>query len=164
MTEDDFFKLPPHLALRVLYDCLDEQTIGAIGAAPKREAPRKARFDYAIHKQAGYSWASEMDLACLNWWAARFRTRAERAAAEGSQWAAHEAKKVATLEKWIAWREWYPDAVWRGVRGDVDVTAEPPNEWPAIHQRPERDEPKAEASPERKPLAQDDDSFDPNTF
>lgn len=162
MTEDDFFKLPPHIALRVLFDCLDEQTIGALTAAPKREAPRRAKYDSQVHKQAGFMWASEMDLACLKWWAERFRVKAERAAKEESQWAAREAKKVANLEKWIAWREWYPEVAWRGVRGDVDVTAEPPCEWPEIHQRPESDKPERPAT--KPPLAQDDDSFDPNTF
>lgn len=163
MTEDDFFRLPPHLALRVLYDCLDEQTIGSLNAAPTRIAPRKPKYDAQVHKQAGFMWASEMDIGGLRWWVERFRVKADRAEKEGSQWAAAEAKRVATLEKWIAWREWYPDIVWQGVRGDQDVTGAPPNEWPEVHDRPERSE-SDKPKPEKPPLAQDDDSFDPNTF
>jgi hypothetical protein len=132
VDDSDFLALPPHIALRVLFDCLDEETVGAIRAAPKREAPKRAKYDMQIFRSGGHMWASETDLEGLRYWHAKYLEGSKR---EGNQYAAKDAKRVEAIAKWIAWREWYPDAVWSGTRGDEEVVAAPPSGRPRIHAR-----------------------------
>ena len=155
MTELEFFALPPHIALRVLVDCLDEATMDALKAAPKRDPPKRPFYDGQIYRKGGFQWASETDMEGLKYWLQRARIAAVR---EGNEYAAADAKRAANLEKWVAWREWFPDAAWTGTRGDVHVTAEVPSGYPEIHQKEENGQ-------QKKPeLKADDPSFDPETF
>lgn len=154
MTAEEFFALPPAIALRVLFDSLDEETTASLLAREKPEEPRRPKYDAQLHGKAGFAWASETDLRGLRW----FHNRSvEAAAREGNEWATREAKTAANLAKWIAWREWYPDAVWSGVRGDEECVAAPPCAKPKVHPRRSNGQRKQQAPAE-------DDSFDPENY
>lgn len=153
MTAEDFFALPPAIALRVLFDSLDEETTASLLAREKPEEPRRPKYDAQLHGKSGFAWASESDLRNLNW----FRNRSLESAAKGGEWAARDAKMAETLAKWIAWREWYPDAVWSGIRGDEEAIGAPPCGKPRVHAR--------KVNGQRKQAAPaEDDSFDPENY
>lgn len=155
MTPDDFFSLPPGVALRVLFDSLGTEATESLLARAKPEEPRRPKYDAQLHGKTGFAWASESDLRGLRW----FHNRAvESAAREGNEWAARDKKQADSLAKWIAWREWYPDAVWSGVRNDDQVVASPPTAKPKVHQRKSNGQRRAAAPPP------DDDSFDPSNY
>lgn len=156
MSPDEFFSLPPAIALRVLFDALDEETSASLLARAKPEQPRRAKYDAQIHGSRGYQWASETDLRGLRWWHKRAVESSQR---EGNQYADRDKKQAANLAKWIAWREWYPDAVWSGTRGDDEVVAAPPSAKPFIHQRAQNGQRR-----QQQPRQLEDDSFDPDTF
>lgn len=153
MTAEDFFALPPAIALRALFDSLDEQTTASLLAREKPEEPRRPKYDAQLHGKAGFAWASESDARGLHW----FRNRSLESAAKGGEWAAKDTKQAENLAKWIAWREWYPDAVWSGVRGDEQVNAAPPSAKPRVHPRIGNGQRKQQAPAE-------DDSFDPENY
>lgn len=156
MTDEEFFALPPHIAVRVLFECLGDSARSAVWERPKLEAPRRAKYDAQIHGKSGFQWASETSLESLHWW----HKRALDSVAEGGDWVAKNQKQADNLAKWIAWREWYPDAAWNGTRGESEVVAAPPSGRPRIHPRAARSgNGQQGAAPQ-----QDDASFDPNTF
>lgn len=154
MTAEEFLSLPPAIALRVLFDSLDERTCEALLARAKPEEPRRQKYDAQLHGKAGFAWASETDLRGLHW----FHNRSVESAAKGGEWAAKDQKMADNLAKWIAWREWYPDAVWSGTRGDAEVVAAPPSAKPRVHPRT--------SNGQRKPAAPvaDDADFDPENY
>src|SRR5687768_9894209 len=129
MTRDEFFQLPAALAVRVIFDCLDEETVRAIEGteAPKRPLPPK--YDQIIYRREGAMWASECDQSGLEFW--------HRRASESSdpKYKESDAKKASSLARWMAWREWYPDAVWSGERNREPVVAKPPSAKPTVYPR-----------------------------
>lgn len=131
MDRDAFLKLPPALALRVLFDCLDEETVRAIGNVEAPKEPRCPRFDRTIFRQGGVNYASECSLEGLRFW----HKRSVESAASGGQYADKDRKNAEELARWIAWREWYPDAVWSGERNNQQVTAKPPTQKPTVYPR-----------------------------
>ena len=44
-------------------------------------------------------------------------------------------KNAESLARWIAWREWYPEAVWSGERNREAVVAKPPSSKPMVYAR-----------------------------
>lgn len=125
--------LPPALALAVIYDCLDEETVKAITAKEAPKPPKQPRFDYALYGSSGISFASECDVAQLDWHAARAR----KSVAEGGQWAERDKKKLEKLQEWRYWRILNPSAIWCGKRGDAENTiAAPPSNRPQQYPRP----------------------------
>ena len=129
MTRDEFVSLPAVVALRVLYDCLDEETVKALDAKEKPKLPLPPKYDRSIYRRDGVQWASETDSEGLRFW----HKRAADSAAGGGQYAEKDAKHAAALTKWIEWRECFPDAVWSGERGDVQTTARGPSSKPTVY-------------------------------
>jgi hypothetical protein len=129
VEREDFFSLPPAVALRVLYDCLDEDTVRALGKAEKPVTPRSPKFDQIIYRQGGVMWASECSVETLEFWAKR------AAQSTDPKYAESDRKKLESLKRWIAWREWYPDATWSGERNREPVVAKPPSDKPTVYPR-----------------------------
>lgn len=154
MTPDEFFSLPSGIALRVLFDALPRELSDSVLARAKPEEPRRPKYDAQLHGKAGFAWASETDLGGLHW----FRNRSLESAAKGGEWAAKDQKMADNLGRWIAWREWYPDAVWSGIRGEAEVVASAPCAKPKVHPR------KANGQRKQSAPAQDDADFDPENY
>jgi hypothetical protein len=131
MTDDELLSLPPGVVLRILLNCLDEDTVGEIRRQPMPEIPRAAKYDAAIYVSGGIKWASECDLENLRY----FRNRSAASAASGGEWADKDLKRVANLEKWIAWRSFFPDAIWSGERNNEATVAAPPSAKPRVYPR-----------------------------
>jgi hypothetical protein len=149
MTREEFLSLPPGIAMRVLFDCLDEDTAEAIRRTAMPDLPRPPKYDFSIYRRDGVQWASETDLKGLIFWRDRARTSAEG----GGQYAAKDAKNAESLNRWIAYREFYPDAPWSGERNDQAVVAAAPSAKPRVHPRSgnggqRRQPPKQEAPPD----------------
>lgn len=152
MTRDEFLSLPPTVALRVLLDAAPKlvESLSAISMPP---LPRRPRYDFAIYRKDGVQWASETDLSGLQWWRDRYQQSAEG----GGQYAEKDAKRVASLDRWIAWRQAEPAERWVGERGDVDTTAAPPCAKPRVYSRDAQRQPEPE--PEQGQEASDDIPF-----
>jgi hypothetical protein len=129
MTKEQLFALPASIAIRVIYDCLDEETTRALDKAEAPQVPRPPKFDQAIYRREGVCWASECDQEGLTFWANR------AAASSDPKYIESDKKKLASLQRWIAWREWYPDAVWSGERNREPVVAKPPSAKPTVYPR-----------------------------
>jgi hypothetical protein len=130
MDRDAFFKLPPSIALRVLFDCLDEETVRAVEGIEAPKPPRSPKFDRKIFRQGGAMWASECSVECLTYW----RSRALQPATDPKYEDANK-KQAEELGRWLDWREWYPDAVWSGERDREAVVAKPPSDKPTVYAR-----------------------------
>lgn len=126
MTPDEFSKLPPAVALRALLQAVPSLA-QAIASAPLPELPRRPKYDMPIYRKGSIQWASETDLAGLQWWSDRY------AQSSDPKYAEKDAKRVQTLARWIAWREVEPGARWVGVRNDDSVTAAPPSDRPRVY-------------------------------
>lgn len=132
MTRGQLLTLPPALAIAVIYDCLDEETVRAITAKEPPAIPKQPRFDLALYGRDGVSFASECDLGQLDWHAAR----AKKSAESGGQYAEKDAKKLEKLQEWRFWRAVNPTAIWVGKRGDTEnVIAAPPSARPQQYAR-----------------------------
>ncbi len=129
MDRDSFLKLPPSVALRVLFDCLDEETVRAIGGVEEPKAPRAPKFDTPIFRSGGVAYASEFNAEELAYWHKRSSEDT------GEQYAEQNRKRAEALSRWIAWREWYPDAVWSGERNREPVVAKAPSAKPTVYPR-----------------------------
>lgn len=130
MDRAAFFRLPPAVALRVLFDCLDEETVRAIGNIEAPKAPRSPKFDRRIFRQGGIMWASECDAEGLSFW--------HRKACEppsDPKYLDSNKRQAEELARWIAWREWYPDAAWSGERDREQVVAKAPSAKPTVYPR-----------------------------
>ncbi len=155
MTREDFLSLPPTVALRILFDALDEETSAAVLCAELPKRPLPPKYDYTIYRQGGVQFASETAAEDLRFW----HDRAAKSAAGNGDYAARDKKNAELLARWIAWREWYPDAAWSGTRGERDVVAALPSAKPAIYQSQRRNG--ATATP-RPSAPQRSDDIDPD--
>lgn len=131
MTREDFFSLPMILQVRLLFDALDEEASRALLAQERPKVPLPPKYDLAIYRQGGNMWASETALEGLVYWAKKYKADA----AGGGQYAEQNAKRLANIEKWIAWRELFPSESWGGKRNDDDVVARPPSTKPTVYPR-----------------------------
>lgn len=132
MTRDEFLALPPSVALAVLLDAAPG-LIAKLEPMPVPKIPPRPRFDFSIYRKDGLTWASECDAENLAFW----RKRSQESADKGGQYAAKDAKRVKTLDAWIAWRRVEPSAQWSGERNNEVVTASPPSGRPRVHPRRE---------------------------
>ncbi len=153
MNREDFFSLPLIVQVRLLFDSLDEETSRTLLAQEKPAIPKPPRYDMAIYRSGGNSWASEHSLEGLCWWRNRFKTSAEA----GGQYAEQDAKRVVNIEKWIAWREVFPSESWGGKRGEDEVVSKPPTTKPIVY-------PRANTGPRREPAPQQNDDVSPDDF
>ena len=117
MDRSEFCGLPLPIALGLLFDAVSF-TNTHLESAPAPEKPRCPKYDLRIYRKGGYQWASETTVESLEFW----HKRAAEGAESGSQWAEKDAKTATALERWIAWRQWYPDAIWKGTRNDEENT------------------------------------------
>ena len=129
MTKEQFFALPSAIGLRVLFDCLDEETVKAIERAEPVKAPLPPKFDQIIYRSNGVMWASECSGDTLAFWLKRASESSDPKYRESDQ------KKAAALARWIAWREWYPEATWSGERNRDPIVAKPPSSKPTVYPR-----------------------------
>jgi hypothetical protein len=152
MTRDELLALPPVLAIKVIYDCLDPETVKAISEKEPIKAPQQPRFDFALYGSGGSSYASECTLKQLDW----HIERAKKSVAEGGEWAEKDAKKVGKLAEWRRWRGCNPTVIWVGKRGeDEGVVAAPPSDRPRVY-------PRAGNGGQRQ--QKQDDEIDPENF
>jgi hypothetical protein len=131
MTPEEFLSLPAPVALRILFDCLDEDTSAAVLAKEKPKLPLPPKFDQVIFRKEGVMYASECDREGLAFW----HKRSLESAAKGGQYAEKDAKTRDSLARWMAWREVYPDAVWSGERDREPVVAKAPSSKPTVYPR-----------------------------
>lgn len=151
MTRDELLALPPVLALKVIYDCLDDETVKAISAKEPIKAPQQPRFDVPLYGNGGVSYASECALSQIDW----HIERAKKSAEGGGQYAEKDAKLVVKLTEWRRWRGCNPTAIWVGKRGDEEATvAAPPSARPRTYERT--------GGGQRR--QQQDDNVDPDNF
>lgn len=132
MDRDEFLALPPAIALRVIFDALDEEAVRAIGNAGTPTRPKCPKYDQMIFRQGGVQWASETDLDGLRFW----HGKALEPPSDPKYVEANK-KRAASLERWIAWREWYPDAAWSGERDGKHGVAKRPSAKPTVYPRPD---------------------------
>lgn len=136
MNRSEFTGLPLSLALGALWDALDSGRDPA-SALHDAEAPKPARppkYDQAIYRREGITWASEYDVEDLRFW----RKRKSESASGGGEYAEKDAKQAKALEFWISWREQNPTAVWTGERNREQVTAAAPASKPTVYPRDAR--------------------------
>ena len=130
MTPDDFKSLPTALQVRILARILFRTLpdfSAALEAEEKPEPARRPKYDMKLPAGKGqFRWASECDLEGLSYWHKRFSE------SEG-EWAEKDRSKAEKLQYWLSWRAEQPDAVWAGIRGDDEVTAQRPNGRPQMH-------------------------------
>lgn len=131
MTKAEFLALPMVLQVRLLFEALSEETSRALLDREAPQIPKSPRYDLAIYRQGGNSWASEHSLDGLVWWRNRYKAGAEG----GGQYAEQDRKRVTNLDKWVEWRELFPNECWSGTRGNEDVTAKPPTTKPTVYPR-----------------------------
>ncbi len=129
MNRAEFLSLPPKLALRVLFDAIDDDTIRAIEAMEKPKVPLPPKYDFRIYRKDGFMWASETDSEGLTFW----RNRYTDSAAKGGQYADKDKKNAAEMDRWLAWRECEPSAAWSGERNRERVVAQPPCAKPMVY-------------------------------
>lgn len=152
MTREQFLALPQVLQIRLLFESLGEDATRNLLARETPTVPKPPRYDMAIYRQGGNSWASEHSLEGLVWWRNRFKTSADA----GGQYAEADAKRVINVDKWIAWREMFPADCWGGTRGEEEAVAKPPSTKPTVYPR--------QGGQRRAPTAQPTDDVDPDNF
>jgi hypothetical protein len=130
MNRDEFLSLPPKMALRVLIDAIDDDTMRAIEAMEKPKVPPPPKYDFRIYRKDGFMWASETDSEGLRYWHKRY---SESALREGNEYAAKDKKNVAEMDRWLAWRECEPSAAWSGERNRERTIAAPPSNKPMVY-------------------------------
>lgn len=145
MNRAEFTGLPLSLALGLLWDAAHEyDRDGTARKLDEAEAPKPARpprFDSAIYRREGVTFASEYDLDGLRYWHKR--------SADGEsdpQYGEKNAKQAKALSYWIAYREQQPDAIWTGERNRQPTTAKAPQSKPEVYPRDARPAPSPAAS------------------
>ncbi len=129
MTRDEFLSLPGGIAMRLLFDALPEDVKTRALSAEKPRIPFSPKYDLKIFRKDGFQWASETNLESLRYW----HDKAAQSAAGGGQYAEKDKKKADNLQRWIAWRECFPDAAWSGERDRAQVTAQQPSGKPMVY-------------------------------
>jgi hypothetical protein len=155
MTRDEFIALPASVALGLLWD----KSAGmreALEKTPAPAIPRPPRFDQAIYRKGGVTWASEYALEGLQFWQGKYSESAER----GGEYAEMDAKRVKQLGYWIAWRRCEPAAAWSGERNRQHVTASAPSAKPLVYEREAR-RPESHAPAYAAPGGSFDENEDP---
>jgi hypothetical protein len=130
VTRDEYLALPPSLALAVLLDAAPG-LVAKLEAIPVPKVPRPPKYDFAIFRKDGIQWASETATDGLLFWRARYQKSADG----GGEYATKDAKRVKTLDMWIAWRRIEPATPWAGERDNAAVTASPPSDRPRVYPR-----------------------------
>jgi hypothetical protein len=152
VTREEFVRLPPEVALGLVYDQLHSAlvtipspTVSApAGSAERRWPARPPRFETRLPRKGGYQLASETLLESLEW----FREKKLEGAASNGKYADKDRRLAAELEIWIGWRAANPGARWEGTRNGQQVTAELPSRDPTIHPWPSRGPAKLDVTPE----------------
>jgi hypothetical protein len=100
------------------------------GGSGSGNAPK---FDTSIARKGGMvQYASETDLEGLIFW----KARAEEPPSD-PKYEESNAKQAKALGYWIAYRQANPDAIWRGERNRVLITAKAPTNKPELYVRGE---------------------------
>lgn len=128
MKLDEFFSLPPGIAIRLLFEQLDAATREAVLAQSAPKPPLPPKFDQAIFRSGGIQWASETDLEGLRFW----HSKALQPPSD-PKYAESNRKRAESLARWIAWREWFPDATWSGERDRKHGVARGPTSKPKLY-------------------------------
>lgn len=149
MTREEFTALPLGIALGLLWD--QNGSIDDISRVPAPQVPRSPKFDSPIYRKGGLQWASEMDLEGLRFWHRVYTESAQK----GGEYAEKDRKRASQISHWVAWRAADPSSRWRGIRGETEVTAEPPSGKPAVYARAGEDRQRRAAEPEPQPFADD---------
>lgn len=131
MTRDEWMQLPPALAMRLLWDVLPEGARAALEDMPPPQVPSAPKYDTAIYRSGGVTYASEYDSEGLRYW----RDRAKQST--DPKYADSDAKKVKALGYWIEYRAYFPSTPWTGERNRVTVSARPPRNKPEVYPRDE---------------------------
>jgi hypothetical protein len=156
VTRDEFGKLPPAMQLSVLARVVFErEALASINVGKKPFAPK---YDARMFRSGGFQWASETSIDGLRFWHAK----AKESSARGGEYAEKDAKRAKELERWIAWREWFPTETWQGERNNHAVTGAPPADRPAIHQFEQSGRPRQQGdtqAPQTPPNDDDDVGF-----
>lgn len=126
MTKEQFTALPAAMALGILWDVAKLGERLANVEAPK--VPFSPKYDARIYRKDGFQWASETNLESLRFWHGKMAA----SAAGNGEYAAKDAKRAETLERWIKWRECFPDSIWSGERDETRVTAAAPSGKPEL--------------------------------
>lgn len=129
MTKEELFGLPPAMALRLIFAELPPDLQECILGQEKPKLPFSPKYDMKIYRKDGFQWASETALDGLQYW----HQKATQSAASGGQYAEKDKKKADNLQRWIAWRECFPDAAWSGERDHDAVTAPTPSSKPMVY-------------------------------
>lgn len=141
MTPEQFLALPAPIALRLLFDALDEETTRALLEKDVPKRPNAPKFDQAIYRNAGVQWASETDLEGLRFWLAKSSDPQS-----DPKYADANRRRAESLSRWIAWREWFPDVAWVGERDSRQGAAKPPSSRPTVYTRKPREQVQAPAA------------------
>lgn len=135
MNRSEFTSLPLSLALGLLWDAAqDADRITTARYLEDAEAPKPARpprFDSAIYRRDGITWASEYDAEGLRYW----RDKNAAGAENGGEYAEKNAKAAKALGYFLEWREQNPSAIWTGERNREQVTAKAPMAKPEVYPR-----------------------------
>jgi hypothetical protein len=131
VSPEEFFALPVAAQVRILFDCIDEDTMRNLRAMEKPKLPLPPRYDQVIFRSGGVMYASETDLEGLRFWHKKWTD----GAAEGGKYAESDRKRADNLARWITWRSFYPDATWSGERDRSAVVAKPPSAKPTVYPR-----------------------------
>jgi hypothetical protein len=136
MTRDEFVSLPIGVALGVLWDLAGAK----LGTMPTPDVPRPPKYDSAIYRKDGVSWASEYDVEGLRFW------HAKKAQSSDPKYAEKDAKAAKALSYWIAYRIADPHTPWTGERNRETITAKAPSAKPTVYPRDGQRE-QAQAAP-----------------
>lgn len=156
MKRSDFVRLPPSVALAILWDTVPGLA-EALADKLIPEIPKPPRYDNALYRKEGLVWASEMDMESLRYWQGRY----SEGAARGGQYAEMDGKRAKQLGYWIAWRLVDPYARWAGERNREKVVAEPPSGKPTVHaKQPRANGERQSSEPKFEPRFADEDGND----
>lgn len=134
MSPEQFYSLPPALALRILVEgSVKLKEIVEAAEAPK--TPRMPKYDQRVGRKDGFCWASEMTLSDLEWW----HSKKAEGALSGGKYADRDAKIATKLEYWVQWRRVEPTTPWSGERNDEHVTARAPAGKATVYPWPDRE-------------------------
>lgn len=123
MNITEFESLPTHAQMHIIAELLEDR----IDGIPYVEPPRAPKYDVRLYGKGGYSYASESLVKDLQFYADRARANTN------PQYAEKDQKLAASLDRWIAYREVDPMGRVTTMRGEEQVTAQPPSKFPTKH-------------------------------